>query len=150
MIVKTVLVVFAIIRLIFLFLLFYKPQLKIDFQVTNVASDTIFKNPVGNVNDSYGRTIALRAISELDSSTEIFIRESKYTDTLFLPKPKLPKGKFDTTWKSEYYAQKAKVAYLRKGAKSGNFKLIFRLLTPNHDTIAQLSDSPIYSRLSHK
>lgn len=94
---KIVLVVFTIIGLIFLFLLFYKPQLKIDFQVKNVASDTTFKNPVGDVNDSYGRNISLRAISELDASTEIFIRESKYIDTLFLPKLKLPKGKFDTT-----------------------------------------------------
>ena len=104
--------------------LLLKPKNKINFQVINVASDTIFKNQIWHVNDTYGRLISVRAIGELDAFAEAYISDANH-DTKFLLAT-LPKGKFDTTWRGEYYEPKAEIVFLHRKAKSGNLKFVFR------------------------
>ncbi|RZM01883.1 MAG: hypothetical protein EOO88_57535 [Pedobacter sp.] len=116
-----------------LFFVFYKPQLKIVFQVVNVASDTTFKNPIGHKSDTYARNLAVRAIGETDSPTEVFVTDPTH-GSKFLS-AQLPTGKFDTTWTGEYYEKQADVVFLHKKARKGAVKVLFRYLTPDGDTL---------------
>ncbi|GAB3800166.1 hypothetical protein GCM10028819_24950 [Spirosoma humi] len=118
---------------ILFFVFFDKPPLSITFQVVHISSDTTFRNSVWDVSDEYGRNISLRAIGEIDDSTEIFLKDDNHSDQFL--KVQLPRGKFDTTWTGDYYNKQANVVFRHKKATKGSLKIIFRYLTPDGDTL---------------
>lgn len=118
-----------------LFIVFHKPKSKIEFQVNNIKSDTIFHNPIWTGASGYGKHISLRAMGVLDSPTEVFVKDPDYSNQFF--KVQLPKGSFDTTWVGEYYEKKAEIVFLHRKAQKGSLRIIFRYLTPQKDTLAQ-------------
>ena len=106
-----------------------------EYSIENVDKDTTFRYQkfddllgIKMTNEFIymgGVQYTMTASGYCDDSTEIWFRYIGHPENHY---PfVLPKGKIDTTWHGEIYADRAEIVFLHKKAKSGNLKLTFRL-----------------------